>query len=339
MSATEPTVFNTSQTQLTQPFPSLRSWLEGASEFHPWVECLNEKVPPTSILSPLESICSTLDTSTPPPNRLNRKRRDFKNDIVEENVLNLRIELLVAANLIWNGISFEFGGEGEPDFKIENPDMPLYLEITARIKDDLKLLVKEVQCALENLPIRIEIETEERLLEIKASCRLDITNRTITLARELHTDPVRSVIKVPINEISGSITFRKIINGDDNVVQVSHGPLLTNLMNEIESQIPKVADIKAKQANRGSWSENTILVIDLSRLSWSWMRSRDVWLGALAQLSLRWETLPFLGIAVMQSGLTTTNIEGAFLPRPDLGDEFSQINKAMMNKIGIISLP
>lgn len=316
-------------------FPHLRQWLEGAPSTNTWNTCLNEPKRPDFILGPMERICSILDEAQPAPTRLNRKKRDFKFDIDETNGLNLRVELLIASNLTLHGITYEFGGEGEPDLNVSIDGFNISIEVTTRSKDDFASLEEEIQEAIGKLPVKVILETEERILGISEIVRGGIVAKILEISKAINERELGSSLKFPLPEIDGDVRVSKIGTEDDNLVTMKNGALLTNLMDSIEEQIVFVSNIKRKQSIRGNWDPNTILIVDLSRLSWSWLRDSSTWLGVLPTLGFDWDSLPFLGVAIIISDLSTTEIQGAFTPRPNLSGEIQKSIELILDALNI----
>lgn len=318
-------------------FPHLHQWLEGAPALNTWNVCLNEQDRPDFILEPMEQICSILDSVQPAPNRLSRKKRDFKFDLDKSNGLNLRVELLVAANLTSYGLTYEFGEGGEPDFEVLINGSNICIEVTTRSKDDLVSLEEEIQAAVGKLPLKVILETEERLLEIPEFVRGGIVKKILEISKVVTGRELGTSLGTLLPEIAGNVRVIRIGTDDENSVAMKNGALLTNLMDSIEEQIVFVSNIKHKQAIKGNWNPNTILIVDLSRLSWSWLRGSSMWLGVLQALGFDWDSLPFLGVAVIISDLSTTEIQGAFTTRPNLSREMQMRIQSILNALNISS--
>ena len=70
--------------------------------------------------------------------------------------------------------------------------------------------------------------------------------------------------------------------------------------------------VKKEQSLEGNWPKETLLVIDAARLGHAvWLRPDGVWALGLPDLDLGWESLPFLGVALVVSTLTAAGFRGA----------------------------
>ena len=90
----------------------------------------------------------------------------------------------------------------------------------------------------------------------------------------------------------------------------------------------------------GSWPRETLLVIDGARLGHAvWLCPTEVWAGRLPQLDFEWETLPFLGVAVVISSLTTVGFQGAAAPRPGLNSTELGLFNNLTQRLGLLTVP
>ena len=82
-------------------------------------------------------------------------------------------------------------------------------------------------------------------------------------------------------------------------------------MSEVERELGNVVREKAEQSARNSWSSDTHLVVDGSRLGMAWLRPEEIRAGRLEMIRPSWGAIPFLGVVVMFSGLTSTSIRAS----------------------------
>ena len=93
---------------------------------------------------------------------------------------------------------------------------------------------------------------------------------------------------------------------------------------------------KKEQSLNGSWPKETLLVIDAARLGQAaWLRPDGVWAERLPQLDLGWETLPFLGVAIVISTLTAAGFHGAAASRPGLGSGELVLFEKLCKRLGL----
>ena len=98
---------STNDDDLRARYPTLASWLTGASEDHPWMPLLRNPDPYVgSFAKPLETILAELERARPA--HIARKRRAFRRDT--QSALTLRAELNVGWVLANSECPFDFGG-------------------------------------------------------------------------------------------------------------------------------------------------------------------------------------------------------------------------------------
>jgi hypothetical protein len=228
--------------------PTLDAWLASAPTTHPW------RTADPGVADALEHVLATVERAA--PTRLASKKRTFAKDVVEANVLNLRVELLVAALLAEAPLSFEFGGPGEPDIRVAGTD---WLEITTRTKDHLRLLHDELEAAIDGSAsaATVNLRVATRPLAIPKAIRDGICSRI--LSETAMAPPGATAVALP--QIGGTAMC---LVGTGCVGMVTVEVLDSDLMHhleEVECAIVAVTAEKTEQALRGRWDPNTNLLI------------------------------------------------------------------------------
>jgi hypothetical protein len=113
-------------------YPALSAWLARAVQGNAWAEMLAGAVGGTDVLlDAMEEIATTLDAAN--PLRLDGKRKVLRRDADSANLLNMRLELLLAYRLVTASVYFEFGGQGQPDLICDVPGgKRVWVEVTSR---------------------------------------------------------------------------------------------------------------------------------------------------------------------------------------------------------------
>jgi hypothetical protein len=307
-------------------YSALRRWLKGSPQENAWARMVNEAgEAPDLLLDPLEAILATLDAANPP--RLASKQRTFRTDLDETNQLNLRVELLIASKLADHGLPFEFGGPGSPDICCATESRRVWLEVTTRSRDDLATLHDEMEAALADVPVTVELRLPERPLRIGAADRKAMCERVRSFAATL---PDNEHFPVALPEVDGQAICAALQPIGPSRVYLNLGPELGNHMSDIERELFKVLATKCDQARRNSWESTVILVVDASRLGLSWLRPESVWLRILPTLTIDWTNLPFACLLIAFTSLDSTRLGGACIVSPHTAtDQYSAISEVV----------
>jgi hypothetical protein len=295
-------------------YPVLSRWLQGAPAANIWAQMLSGSYPaPEMFLEPLEQIVAIIDSAD--PGRLASKRVAFRNDTNEANVLALRVELVVAATLIWGELQTDFGGPGEPDLLAGmSSGRPLWFEVTTRARDDLDALHDEAEAALGEMPVMVTINVSERLLKISASDRSTIVERIVAAASHVNAGEHETIV---LPELPGMALCTGEVPIGPSRVSIDSGVLLTSHTAEIELELRNVLKLKTAQASKNAWPYRPVLMVDMSRVGLSWLRPEGVWATVLKDLIVDWSGLPFVALMVAFTSLDSTYFGGAWAIRPD----------------------
>jgi hypothetical protein len=296
--------------------PRLASWLKGASADHPIVQLSQNREEFDRFAVPLEEIISTLETAN--PERLPGRRKSFRTNV--QQFLDIRVELNAAYQVARAGIPFSFGKEGgnspsEPDLCCDLNGTPVYIEVTAKSPLGIGSLHDALEAELSDCKVYITLNVSS-ILRISDEARRAI----VTQIREACERMSGTTETVALPVAGGSAFLEKPSPfGGTSVVW----------MNDFGQDIGPSEDIfceavrvKREQSLEGNWPKETLLVIDAARLGHAvWLRPDGAWAGRLPQLELGWETLPFLGVALVVSTVTAAGFRGAAAPRPGLSED------------------
>jgi hypothetical protein len=67
----------------------------------------------------------------------------------------------------------------------------------------------------------------------------------------------------------------------------------------------------------------------------AWLRPDSGWASRLPQLELEWETLSFLGVAIVFSTLMSVGFRGAAAARPNLKSDEMESFRKLTQRLGI----
>lgn len=299
-------------------YPTVQRWLASAEPDHPWKGLLADPSQAWGrdrILRPLEVILTTLEAAG--PERLSSKRTAFGKDSNRPNVLNLRAELLFSYLLVGAGCPFAFGGIGEPDLCCRSgPDDQFWIEVTTRDRDDLRKLRDELETKLAELSVHVTLHIPGRLMIIQRQTRDATCARVLEGVANLGDD---QGISVALPEVGGHAQCSRMAGVPSGGVLIDNSSSdLTDHAAAVERALLDVLVTKTAQAARGEWDPMTLLVVDMSRAGLSWMRPEAVWPAIFARLELDWSTLPFAGVVVGFSSLTSLTMSGTYFLRPTL---------------------
>ncbi len=184
-------------------YPTLFAWVGHHFRDHPWGSHHFEDLERAALfLRPMETIVSSLERANPV--RLPSKQRAFRKATDPSKLLGLRTELLLGHRFAEAGISFEFGGTGDPDFKCSDANSgELLIEVKTRSRDDVSLLHDELIAALAGQSVVVNIQLPRRLA-IPQGQHIDIVNRTLKQAA-LVSDKSNHAVALP--EIDGKVSI------------------------------------------------------------------------------------------------------------------------------------
>ena len=297
----------------TARYATLADWLSGAPSDHPWLPFLKSTAPEMAALTlPLDRILAEIVRAAPA--RLASKRKDFRRDT--DGVLNLRAELNVGHTLARSGVEFAFGGPGQPDYECTTTGGPAWVEVTTRARDDLSKLHHEIETSLRGHRVVVTLRLP-RLVAITKETRKAVCAQ-IQEAFDAMTGPDSSV-GLPGIDGQAWLTTPSLFGSAHVVLDI--GSDLASHGEAVEKAAVDTIALKVEQSTRGGWPDDTVLVMDLSRLGMSWIRPDSVWGGRLEAMPLVWERIPFGAVAVIFSDLTKVGFHGAQVTRPGLSSE------------------
>ena len=281
-------------------YPILREWLQDAKPESPWLPFINGAAQDPGICDTLETILQCMEQVNPVGLASLRKR--FADDD-EGNTFGLRTELNLGFHFAQSGVPFRFGGTGQPDFYCALRPA-IWVEARTRGRDDLRLLQRDLLLALGSASVTVTISMQRHLSISKGDRRAAIDGVVAALRDGVPTNSV----SVYLPEIAGTAAIAASPFGSASVFVAPITSELGDHMNEVEREVGNVVREKTEQSTRNGWSSDTLLVVDGSRLGMAWLRPEEIWAGRLEALSPTWGTVPFLGVVVMFSGLTSTSI-------------------------------
>jgi hypothetical protein len=256
------------------------------------------------IAQALETILHDVEAAAPAGIRF--KRTAFKQE-TNDNLLNLRVELLAASLLARAGIGFDFG-RPHPDLVCHAE--ALGIEVATRNRDVVRVLHDRLEEALAELGIDVmaTIQFDHAPLWIPEDQTNGIVDAVVSAAQ-------RGDLNVSFSEHGLRVGLFPEASTPAGRVFYNRGGELGSYMEAIEREIQNKVEEKRRQAGRMP----TVLLIDISRLGMGWLRPPEVWANQLANRFL--PPGDFLGLAVVASDLTGTSFTGAAVWRDDLPSE------------------
>lgn len=294
-------------------FPGLASWLNGASADHPIVQLSQNREEFDRFADPLEEIITTLEAAN--PERLPGRRKSFRTNV--QQFLDVRVELNAAYHVAQAGILFSFGKEGgnspsEPDFCCDLDGTPVHIEVTAKSPLGIGSLHDALETELSDCNVYITLNVSS-ILRISDEAR----RTTVQQIRDA-CERMSGTTETVALPVAGGSAFleRPSPFGGTSVVWMHDFGQDIGASEEIFCEAVRV---KREQSLEGNWPKETLLVIDAARLGHAvWLRPEGVWAGRLPEFDLGWESLPFLGVALVMSTLTAAGFRGAAAARPNL---------------------
>lgn len=294
-------------------YPRLAEWLTRASDSHPIIRLSQNREAFDRFAVPLEEIIATLEAAS--PDRLPGRRKSFRTNV--QQFLDVRVELNAAYHVAQAGIPFSFGKEGgnspsEPDFCCDLDGTPVHIEVTAKSPLGIGSLHDALETELSDCNVYIVLNVSS-ILRISDEARR-ATVQQIRDACERMSGTTETVA-LPVAGGSAFLEKPSPFGGTSVVWMHDFGQDI----GPSEQIFCEAVRVKKEQSLEGNWPKETLLVIDAARLGHAvWLRPDGVWAGRLPELDLGWESLPFLGVALVVSTLTAAGFRGAVAPRPNL---------------------
>jgi hypothetical protein len=311
-------------------YPGLASWLNGTSDQHPIVRLSANREAFDALVPPLETIITTLEAVA--PTRLPGRRKSFRTNI--QQFLDVRVELNAAYHVTQAGIPFAFGKEGgnapsEPDFFCGLDGSPVHIEVTAKSPEGIGNLHNDLEAELSDCNVYITLNVPS-ILRISGDAR----GTAVRQIRQTCEQMTGTTETVALPGVGGSAFLEKPSPFGGTSVVWMHD--FGQDIGPSEEIFREAVRAKKAQSLEGNWPKETLLVIDAARLGHAvWLRPDDVWAGRLPQLDLEWDTLPFLGVAIVLSTLTAAGFHGAAAARPGLTSNELSLFADLCRRLGL----
>jgi hypothetical protein len=281
---------------------------------------------------PLEEIITTLETADPV--RLPGRKKSFRSNV--QQFLDIRAELNAAYHVTRAGIPFAFGREGgnapsEPDFICELDGMSCHIEVTAKSPEGIGELHDLLETELIDSDVFITLSVSS-ILRISDVARRATVDQIVGAIAKM-TDTTMTVW-LPDAGVSAHLEKPSPF-GSTYIVWTSD---FGHDIGPTEEIFCEAVRAKSLQSVAGSWPGVTLLIVDASRLGHAvWLRPNGVWVGRLPELNIEWEALPFLGVAVVVSSLTTVGFRGAACARTNLDSTQFEIFNKLCQRLGLLT--
>ena len=265
--------------------PYLTSWMAGARPDHP----LREPWIWPPFLDAMDQVIGGLEAVQ--PLRLSRKRDAFRSLRSFGAALELRAELVVGALLACAGIEFEFAAD-YPDLVLGQGNSGI--EVGTRAIDDPWAIHDQLEVALAGRPgLHVVLRFDQRPLKVRETVVSEVVS---SITAEDYSRPT-TTLRFDTARLTVLVT-KDVVDGPSSVVIEfqSEGAELTSHMGEIEREL----DNKIAEKRRQATKMPTVLLLDVSRVGWAWLRSGSVWISVLRD-KLKGE--PYAGLALMVSTL------------------------------------
>jgi hypothetical protein len=267
--------------------PVLTKWLTGAQAGHP----LMRPEMPDWFLDTLELIMAPIDAVQ--PLRLPTKTKAFRTLTTDKELLEQRAELLVGSMLARAGVPFEFGKD-HPDYVLGN--QALGIEVGSRALDGPWALHGRLEELLEasGSDIFAQLSFDDRPLKLGAARIEQIAQQVASNTMSQPTGRMR------FDDVGLSVRLtRDTVTTGSRVAVTFAGGLgleLTAHMADVEREIQNKATEKARQAGKMP----TIVLVDMSRTGWAWMRGPEAMVPALQKIL---PSTPLAGLGVFTTSL------------------------------------
>jgi hypothetical protein len=225
------------------------------------------------------------------PLRLSRKRDAFQAARSIGAVLEQRAELVVGALIAQAGVEFEFAADF-PDLVLSHGSYGI--EVGTRAIDGPWGMCDQLEAGLAGRSgLHVVLRFDRRPLKLPETVVRDVVSSII---EQEYTQPT-TTLRFDSAQLT-VLVAKDVIEGASNAVVEfqSEGPELTSHMGEVEREL----DNKIAEKRRQATKMPTILLLDVSRVGWAWLRPGSVW-NAVLQKKLEGE--PYVGLALMVSTL------------------------------------
>jgi hypothetical protein len=227
------------------------------------------------------------------PLRLPTKVKAFRTLTTDKELLEQRAELLVGSMLARAGVSFEFGKD-HPDYVLGN--QKLGIEVGSRALDGPWALHDRLEELLgaSGSDIFAQLSFDDRPLKLGAARIEQIAQQVASHTMSQPTDSMRfDDVGVSVRLTRGAVTtgIRVAVTFAGGL-----GLELTAHMADVEREIQNKAMEKARQAGKMP----TIVLVDISRTGWAWMRGPEAMVPALQKIL---PSTPFAGLGVFTTSL------------------------------------
>ena len=298
--------------------PVLTKWLAGAEAAHP----LLRQEMPGCFLDALELIVAPIDAAN--PLRLPTKIKAFRTLRTDTELLEQRAELLIGSLLAWGGVPFEFGKD-HPDYVLGN--QALGIEVGSRALDGPWALHDRLEelLAASGSDILVQLSFDDRPLKLGGA-------RIEEIAEAIASHPMsQATASMRFDDAGLSVQItRSAVTTLSRVAVTFAGGLGLNLtahMEDVEREIANKAAEKARQAGKMP----TILLLDMSRTGWAWMRGPQAMIPALQRVL---PSTPFAGLGVFFTSLDSaepmqTHLSLASPVEPEVAALIEQVATAL----------
>ena len=257
--------------------------MEGTPANHP----LNHPGIPAEFLVVWDELLRPIEISQ--PLRITRKKDAFRKIQTFSQCMEQRAELLTAWLLAYAEIEFEFAAD-HPDLVLAGGGCGI--EVGTRAIDGPRALHDEIEGRAQGMTgLQVILTFDGRPLKIGTDRLVEIANEVVESAAcatgNLRFDVVGLTVGVaaaPFDGVHVSMFGQKLGN--------ELGPQMAEIEREVDNKIAE----KRRQAEKMP----TTLLLDISRVGDSFLRSPDVWAQVLNS-KLKGE--PFVGLGVMVSSL------------------------------------
>jgi len=304
--------FDGVQTDSVNDVAGLAEWLSGANPAHPLVASVGSN---EWFAKPIDEMIKGLYTNG--VGGLSSRRKSFVSDA--EHFLDNRAELNVAYCLSRSCSRVWFGREGgnspsEPDvYCISEGGVEFCVEVTTKSPEGIGNLHDELEAALVGRDVHVVLNVAS-ILRLSPAQRAEAV-QLVVQAADRPKPPVVNV-SLPMAGGSAQISWHSEWGGPSVVWQHDFSQ---SAISECEEIFYEAVTKKSEQARMGAWPPNTLLVVDVSRIgNVMWLRGDELWARRLHGMSAGWNELPFLGVAMILSTLTSVGYRGAIAPRRNL---------------------
>lgn len=230
----------------------------------------------------------------------------------------MRFELLVAFNLAVQGLSYAFGGLGEPDFVWRQGQTDeAWLEVTRVSLDDFD---------------RFRESLEDEAARRDVSLLFEVAAWPLTIRRQNHVfaEISRLIDATAIDGRERRIALPEL--GDGASVSCRPGPpdglsrttvhhagfeTTSQYRDSLADKLSRSIEIKDSQARRGEWQQATGLLIDISTARYGQLLSQEE-LASMLSASIDWRASPYAAVSICYSNLHGVGMWGVCKFRPDV---------------------